>query len=200
MTFDDKKTIIFDLFGHIGQICPFYSSFSLYLENFYVVLDCQGNFKGLYEVSFRIPEYNRDMDTFKFSVPIVVRYGDLDPQWHVNNARFLTFLEHARIAYLMKLGLFDGENFFDFNLIVADIHISYRAPITIKQEIKVWLRTAKIGNKSLTFAYEIRDNKSGQILATAESIMVTYDYRQQTSIPVPTQWRNAISALEEVEF
>lgn len=140
------------------------------------------------------------MDAFVFSVPVVVRYGDLDPQWHVNNARFLTFLEHARMAYLMKLGLFDGENFFDFNLIVADIHISYRAPIKLNQKVKVWIRTEKIGNKSFVFAYEIRDDESGQVLATAESIMVTYDYRQQKSIPVPSEWRNAISELEGKQF
>ncbi len=111
-----------------------------------------------------------------------------------------SFLENARLAYLMHLGLFDGENFFNFNLIVADIHITYRAPITLKQEVKVWIRTQKIGNKSLTFNYEIRDEQTGQVLATAETIMVTYDYRQQKTIPVPAEWRQAISKLEGVQF
>ncbi len=147
-----------------------------------------------------LTEYNFGMNEFVFSVPVVVRYGDLDPQWHVNNARYLTFLEHARLAYLMQLGLFDGDNFFDFNLIVADIHITYRAPITLKQEVKVWIRTQKIGNKSLTFNYEIRDEQTGQVLATAETIMVTYDYRQQKTIAVPAEWRQAISKLEGIQF
>jgi acyl-CoA thioester hydrolase len=140
------------------------------------------------------------MDNFHFSIPIDVRYGDLDPQWHVNNSRFLTYLEHARMAYVTQLGLFKGNNFFEFNLIVADIHITYLAPIKLGQPVRVWLRTERIGNKSLTYVYEIRDDETQQVLAKAETIMVTYDYHQQQSIPVPESWRNAISALEGVDF
>lgn len=145
-------------------------------------------------------EYNLNMTDYKFSTPIDVRYGDLDPQWHVNNVRFLTFLEHARVNYLMKLNLFDGKNFFDFNLIVADIHITYLAPITLNQEIKVWMKTERIGNKSLTFVYEIRDENTKEVMAKAETIMVAYDYLKQKSKPVPETWRKAISQLEGVDF
>ena len=60
------------------------------------------------------------MSTFHFIYPIQIRYGDLDPQWHVNNARFVTYLEQSRFAYLVELGLFDGKGFFDLGLIVAD--------------------------------------------------------------------------------
>ncbi len=144
--------------------------------------------------------YNLSMKTFHYSVPIDVRYGDLDPQWHVNNARYLTFLEQARLSYLMHLGLFDGQNFLNFNLIVADIHIAYLAPIQLRQKVAVYIRCDRIGNKSLTFAYEIRDQDTQQVLATSESIMVAYDYHQQKSIPVPAVWRTAIAALEGVEF
>ncbi len=144
--------------------------------------------------------YNLSMKTFHYSVPIDVRYGDLDPQWHVNNSRFLTFLEHARLSYLMHLGLFDGQNFFDFNLIVADIHIAYLAPIQLRQNVAVHITCERIGNKSLTFVYEIRDEDTQQVLCTAETIMVTYDYHQQKSIPVPDTWRKAIAELEGVEF
>ena len=106
--------------------------------------------------------YNLSMKTFNYSIPIDIRYGDLDPQWHVNNSRFLTFLEHARLSYLIHLGLFDGENFFDFNLIVADIHIAYLAPIQLTQKVAVYMRCERIGNKSLTFVYEIRDEDTQQ--------------------------------------
>ena len=91
--------------------------------------------------------YNFVMSEFNFSVPIDVRYGDLDPQWHVNNARFLTYLENARMGYIMSLDLFDGENFFDFNFIVADIHIAYKAPIKLTQKVKVWIRAEQLGTK-----------------------------------------------------
>jgi hypothetical protein len=51
------------------------------------------------------------MNEFRFYHPIEVRYSDLDPQGHVNNAKFLTYLEQARIEYIGKLGLWDGSSF-----------------------------------------------------------------------------------------
>ena len=158
---------------------------------------------GLVVVFSRQPAlavYNLSMKTFHYSVPIDVRYGDLDPQWHVNNARFLTFLEQARLSYLMHLGLFDGQNFLELNLIVADIHIAFLAPIQLRQKVAVYIRCERIGNKSLTFVYEIRDLDTQKVLATSESIMVAYDYNQQKSIAVPDAWRKAIAMLEGVEL
>ena len=44
------------------------------------------------------------MTDYKFFHPIEVRYGDLDPQGHVNNAKYLTYFEQARVHYLISLG------------------------------------------------------------------------------------------------
>jgi acyl-CoA thioester hydrolase len=46
------------------------------------------------------------MPDFHFTYPIEVRYDDLDPQGHVNNARFLSYFEQARVNYFIHLGLF----------------------------------------------------------------------------------------------
>jgi acyl-CoA thioester hydrolase len=77
------------------------------------------------------------MTDYNYKYPLQVRYGDLDPQWHVNNARFNTYFEQARTAYLMDLGLFDGKSFFDLGLIVADVHIAYKLPVALGQKIKL---------------------------------------------------------------
>lgn len=136
------------------------------------------------------------MGRFRFRIPLEVRYGDLDPQWHVNNARYLSFLEQGRIAYLVHLGLWDGQDFNNLGLIVADIHVSYLAPILLFQKIYLEMCTSRIGNKSLTFAYQICDEQTGQALATAETVMVAYDYHTHQSIPVPAHWRSTIAAFE----
>ena len=46
------------------------------------------------------------MTPYRFHHPIEVRYGDLDPQGHLNNAKYLTYFEQARVNYLIDLGLF----------------------------------------------------------------------------------------------
>ncbi len=136
------------------------------------------------------------MDKFNFYLPIQVRYGDLDPQWHVNNARTVSYLEQGRFAYLRRLALWDGVSFLDLPLIVADVHVSYLAPIYYDQLIRLGVGVARIGNKSLTFEYQLEDVTNGQVTTRAETVMVYYDYRTHTSHPVPPEWRVKISEFE----
>ncbi|MHB0988534.1 MAG: acyl-CoA thioesterase [Bellilinea sp.] len=138
------------------------------------------------------------MSEFRFYLPLQLRYGDLDPQWHVNNARFLTFMEHTRFAYVHQLGLFKGNNFLDFPLIVADVHISFLAPIEYDEQIRAGMRISRIGNKSLTMEYIIENQDTGEVKSRAEFVMVTYDYNQKKSVPVWPEWRQIISAYEGI--
>ncbi len=140
------------------------------------------------------------MNRFNLYVPILVRYGDLDPQWHVNNSRFVTFIEQARFEYMIRAELWDGKDFFNLGLIVADQHIAYLGQIFMSQNIHVGVKVSRIGNKSILFEYAIEDQDSKEILATAETIMVAYDYHSHTSIPVSAEWRQKISSFEGTQF
>ncbi len=136
------------------------------------------------------------MTDFKFFHPTEVRYGDLDPQGHVNNAKYLTYFEQARIYYLVQLGLFSkDQSFMEVGVIIADIHITYHAPAHYGNALKVGVRTAKIGNKSLTTEQCVMD-ETGKVLATGTVILVTFDYEGMKPISVPDEWREKISAFE----
>lgn len=137
------------------------------------------------------------MPDFHFSIPIDIRYGDLDPQWHVNNARTVSLIEHGRLAYLVRLGLWDGKDFNALGLIVADVHVTYLEPLMLWESYRVDVRVSRLGNKSLTFEYQIVDTATGCITTRAETIMVAYDYNAHQSIPVPQSWRDAITAFEQ---
>lgn len=136
------------------------------------------------------------MTDFKFYFPIQVRYGDLDPQWHVNNAKFLTYIEQARFAYLVELQLWDGKSFMDLGLIIADVHVSYKAPIMLGQKVRVGVRVQKIGNKSLTYFCQIEDEITHAVMAMAEIVGVSYNYNIHATQPVPEDWRKKISQFE----
>lgn len=136
------------------------------------------------------------MNQYHFYYPIEVRYGDLDPQGHVNNAKFLTFMEQARVAYVRELGLWSGGSFLGFGLIVAEIRISYHKPVLFGDPIEVGVRTVRIGNKSLSMDYSIEHSQTREVHAKASSIGVTYDYTAGYSIAVPESWRETITAYE----
>ena len=138
------------------------------------------------------------MSDYKFFHPTEVRYGDLDPQGHVNNAKYLTYFEQARVNYVMNLGLFSKtQSFMDIGFIIADIHITYHAPIHFGDVLKVGVRTVKIGNKSMTMEQCIVD-EAGKMLATGTLIVVTFDYGTMKTIPVPDKWREKTSTFEDL--
>lgn len=119
---------------------------------------------------------------------------DLGARQHVNNARYLSYLEEARIGYRRHLGLP-----LDFSVIIADTHITYHAPIFLKDRIKVGVRVVRIGNKSLTYRHEIVDLSGETVYASAEVVMVAYDYEKEATMPVPEEWRRRISQFEGMQ-
>jgi len=139
------------------------------------------------------------MTQFRFYHPIEVRYGDLDPQGHVNNAKHLTYFEQARIAYLLELGLFTkDQSFMEIGVILADVHIRYLEPIYFGQRIKVGVYIAELRNKSMTWQQNIVDDETGKEIAKGEVVMVTYDYREGKTIRIPQDWREKISKFEKI--
>lgn len=140
------------------------------------------------------------MTQYRFYHPIEVRYGDLDPQGHVNNAKHLTYFEQARIAYLIELGLFTkNQSFMEIGVILADVHITYLVPIYFGQKIKVGVHAVRLGNKSMTWEQNILDAETGKELATGEVVMVTYDYREEKTIIIPDLWRKKIMEYEQLQ-
>jgi acyl-CoA thioester hydrolase len=135
---------------------------------------------------------------FNFYHPIEVRYGDLDPQGHVNNASYLTYFEQARIAYIAHLGLWTSGSFIDIGIILADAHLNFRKAVVFGQAVRVGVRVAHLGTKSLRMEYSLQDEADGAELANGSTILVTYDYRSGSTIPIPENWRRAIGAFESL--
>jgi acyl-CoA thioester hydrolase len=120
-----------------------------------------------------------------------VRFRDLDPMGHVNNAVFLTYLEQARDAFLEELGVAIGLE--DMNLIVARIEIDFRAPVHLGQEVEIAVRAARFGTKSFDLNYEL--TVDGTIVAKAKSVQVAYDYGRSEAVPLPDEWREKLSGV-----
>jgi acyl-CoA thioester hydrolase len=137
------------------------------------------------------------MADFRFYHPIEVRYGDLDPQGHVNNAKYLTYFEQARLAYWIEMRFFTkDQSFMEIGIILADIHITYFEPIYFGQRIKVGVHIGKMGNKSMTWEQNVIDAESGKELAKGEVVVVAYDYKEKKTIPIPKEWRERIIEFE----
>ncbi|MDO9348512.1 MAG: thioesterase family protein [Anaerolineales bacterium] len=139
------------------------------------------------------------MPEFRFHYPIQVRYGDLDPQGHVNNAKYLTYFEQARVHYLLRLGLFDkGQSFTNIGIILAEVRVTFLAPLQYGTDVRIGMRISRLGNKSMTAEYTLMDAATNKELATGSAVLVGYDYRTNKTIPIPEEWRGKIAEFEKM--
>jgi YbgC/YbaW family acyl-CoA thioester hydrolase len=136
------------------------------------------------------------MNNFHFFHLIEVRYGDLDPQGHVNNAKILTYLEQGRVFYFKQLKLWEGGSFLNFGVILADVQITFRKVIQFGDPVRVGVRISRLGNKSMTSEYRLEDARDSSEFATGTSVLVAYDYQNRRSITIPEEWRKAIQQYE----
>lgn len=101
---------------------------------------------------------------------IKVRGYHLDLYGHVNNARYLEFMEEARWALLEEhLGALatNGRSFF-----VVNININYLSPATLGDTIKIDSCITRFGGKSCTLKQTITQKGSDTPVVTADVTFV----------------------------
>jgi acyl-CoA thioester hydrolase len=137
------------------------------------------------------------MEKFSYTHPITVRYGDLDPQGHVNNAVYLTYIESARLGYYEATGIWQSDSGLLTGMVVAHNDIDYVASITLGMAIRVGIRLVRIGYKSLTLAFQMESLPEKSVIARGTSVMVAYDSIEKKSISFPPAWREKIHLFED---
>ena len=127
---------------------------------------------------------------FAFSHRIEVRFRDCDAMGHVNHAVYLTFLEQCRFAFWRRVtGAAAGP---EAGIIIARAEIDYRSPAFAGETVEVRLGVDAIGRSSFTLVNEIVAAGDGRLLAEARTVLVTYDYTANRSIPVPDRVRTVL--------
>ena len=107
-------------------------------------------------------------------IPLSVRWRDLDAFNHVNNSKFLSYLEEARLRWMIGL---PGE-WIDENVapVVAAANVNYRRPIEWPNEIVVELFVERLGRTSLTIGHRIVHADDASVLyADGNVVMVWID-------------------------
>lgn len=102
-----------------------------------------------------------------------IRFGDIDSQMHVNNVKFLGYLEDARLEMFhsdpVRAGLEPVRG-----MVVSRHEIDYKVPLTgVIHPVRVETWVTELRAASFKLAYEVRDDKN--VYATALSTLVAFD-------------------------
>jgi acyl-CoA thioester hydrolase len=133
--------------------------------------------------------------------PIQVRFGDTDQFGHINNANYATYVESARIELITSLGHPLG------GVILAHMAIDFRRQLQVGDALVVLTRVVDVGRSSIRLAQALvrpdgasvahgpahavalAEAPTGDRIADALTVIVTYDYEADRSVPVPDALR-----------
>lgn len=137
-----------------------------------------------------------DFSQFRFKHALRVRWAEVDPQQVVFNGHYLTYFDVAFTEYMRTLGLAYPEGLAQYNcdLYVRKSTIEYHAPARFDYEIVIHVRTARIGNTSLTLQMEITHNDHH--LISGELVYVNVDIATQCPTTLPQALREVFENYE----
>ena len=135
----------------------------------------------------------RARETFSNWTRISIRYSDLDPIGHVNNAVTPMFFEEARGSVVYPVLQADGRG--DLDLVLVRTVIDYVKELTYPGAVDIGTRVHRVGTKSLHIVHGVFDAATGACAATGECILVIFDQKLRASVSPPDELRALLSAL-----
>ncbi|HCU24841.1 MAG TPA: hypothetical protein DF383_07475 [Deltaproteobacteria bacterium] len=144
-----------------------------------------------------------DFMNWNTQTQIQVRFADCDMLGHVNNAKFITFLEQGRVAYFRQFPELDFTLSHPQDcpgIILASISCDFHSPAYVGEILTVSLGVTEIKRSSFVIAYEIHEEKSGRLVASAKSAVVYFDYAKKKSVEIPDTLRSRFEEIEGKKF
>lgn len=106
-----------------------------------------------------------------------VRWSDLDAYGHVNNARFLTLYEEARVAMMFVGARAAGLTSFQEGIVIARQEVDYLRPVDYAPSVRIEMWIDELRPSRFTVGYELL---VGDVLASrARSVCVPFDLVRQ---------------------
>ena len=103
-----------------------------------------------------------------------LRWSDMDAYGHVNNARFLTLYEEARVAmFFVDVPLPELKD----GVVVARHEIDYLLPVGHEAKVRIETWIEEIRNSSFVVAYELFAD--GKLASRARTVLVPFNLAHQ---------------------
>ena len=111
------------------------------------------------------------LEDFPYRIADNVRFADLDPNQHVNNAVYATYFETGRVTLMKDRSHGLTPDGLSWIMVRLDMH--FRAELRWPGGIEMGLGLVKFGRTSVTFDQVVFSN--GKCVASAQSVSVLID-------------------------
>lgn len=107
-------------------------------------------------------------------IKLPVRGYHLDGYNHVNNARYLEFLEEARWQYYDNLSK-EALQKADWAFVIVNVNIDYKYPATLGDFLRINAEIDRVGGTSMTFQQTVYLNDTDTVVCSAKVTFVILD-------------------------
>ena len=121
---------------------------------------------------------SKAIDEPKFVETVVnVRYAETDQMGIVYYANYLVWFEVGRVAWCRSRGFLyrDLEAEQGRMMVVAEVNCRYKSPARFEDNVLIRTAVGSATDRVIRFTYEIRNQATGQLLATGESKHIVTD-------------------------
>lgn len=120
----------------------------------------------------------------------------MDALGHVNNGRYVDYLQDARVDFLFRTAKELGANELETGLLVSRHEVRYRAPLRFRPEpVRIELWISEIKAASFTVGYEILDPAPRRTYVEAWTRLVPFDFGAGRLRRITEVEREALSKL-----
>jgi acyl-CoA thioester hydrolase len=137
---------------------------------------------------------------FKYSAFTRVGFSDTDAQGIVYYGRYLPYFDQARVEYHRHLQLLGVEKGSEEEFVMRASRVEYLAPALFDDLLEVFVRIARIGGTSATYAcaaYRVSDDR---LMVAAEQTLVLVDLEERRAVPIPDWYRERIRSFEGADL
>lgn len=132
---------------------------------------------------------------FHHSLPVQIRFNDIDTLGHVNNTVYFSFFDLGKAKYFedVKQNRFDLKN---VDIVIANINVNFLAPITFHENIEVKTQVESIGHSSFKVYQILQNADTQQVKCECSTIMVAFDIKKQCAGTLNTEWIDLLCKYE----
>lgn len=134
---------------------------------------------------------NINLADFKHSLPVQLRFNDIDILGHLNNIVYFSLYDLAKAHFIQQLRE-DKSDWKKVECVIANINCSYIKQIVFGEEIEVKTRCIHIGDRSFTLQQCLVETPTQEIRSICETVMVSFDPRTGKSAPMTPRFRAAL--------
>lgn len=130
---------------------------------------------------------------FRVTIPVPVRFKDVDVGGHVHHSHALVYFEEARAAYWERATGRSGLA--GVNYILAEARVRFHARIHWPGTVLVGARVSRLGKRHFVMTYEAR-GEDGVLLLSGETTQVMYDYDAGETVAMGDSVRAGIDEID----